>query len=403
MFQKPLFCRKNIVSDVPLYFRRRYRKNQVVFSLVFNVGSAQDDLEHLGLAHFTEHLIFNWNREDVRGTVAQILDSDGDILAQTFTYCTCFKSIIHPANLDQSISVFYKLFCQPLITRSYFNIERDRILKELESTASGRLVDKVNVSVLGDYARSYCIGGYRDTLHKIRIDDIQRFYEQFYVKNRLSIILVGGIDSDIFLSRMSPMLDSIPAGNPLIPALSESQPYPNNFHRIVDDLDMSERIYRGFRMKAYNEIYINLYYEIIQTYVKSEFEGFAANIQFKGKWSVELDRRREYFVLNIKIFDTHGKKIAIANQIQKIINDLRLRPLDRNKFWKTVQSLRNYFKIVINDPGKCCSYAISLINSYGKFPEITNPLDALRRLNMEGLHHIAGEELSDMNHFEVVN
>lgn len=380
---------------------RSCRGKESSYIIVVNVGSADESLEMLGLAHLTEHLIFDWERDGVRNVVREILNSEGNIFAQTCKYTTLFKVHIKSKFLEKSIDVFSSLFQSPIFTEERLKAEKSKILKEIESNKNGHLVENVNKRLLGNYPYAHCTGGYKETLKNIGLSDVKDFFKKYYVLNNISIIYKGGCKKEIFVKKMNSCLSCLPKGK----RNNHNVDYkiPNIKNVIKDTFDMSANVFCGFRVfGSLGKEEDNAYLSLIRFYVRSELEIWRKHNGFSCKLEVDLERYHHVSLFQIKFFNIKNEKQKIIDKISSIFTFLMREKIEKKDFERYRASMLKGIKKVYSDPELFCECYAKYVDKFAIVPQNHSLLNEFSNLDPVYLNKIARECFCDRNFFMVV-
>jgi zinc protease len=188
------------------YIRRNPRpEKRLELRLVINAGAVLEDDDQKGLAHFTEHMLFNGTRRFAKNDIVSYLESIGVRFGADLNAYTGFDETVYilpvptdkPGLVERSFDVLEDWAGGALFDSTEVVKERGVVLEEWRSGlgAGARIRDKqFPVLFQGSrYAVRLPIG---DTtiLKTANPSPLKRFYQDWYRPNLMAVIAVGDYD-----------------------------------------------------------------------------------------------------------------------------------------------------------------------------------------------------------------
>ncbi|MEJ7604334.1 MAG: pitrilysin family protein, partial [Kofleriaceae bacterium] len=170
----------------------------------YEVGSREDPAGKAGLAHLVEHLMFNLRPDGAQAPPLMQSINDLTTAFNAFTNwdTTQYMNTARVEHLDavlkiEAMRLFYG--CQTLSPAEFLR-EREVVrneIRERSGTAEGQIPQLVMSSVYPEgHAYARMIGGDDAQLTTITLDDACKFIKDFYVPERATVIIAGGIEVD---------------------------------------------------------------------------------------------------------------------------------------------------------------------------------------------------------------
>ncbi len=177
---------------------------QIEVDVRYEVGSREDPPGKAGLAHLVEHMMFQ-QRPD--GPDSPPLMRSIDQLTTFFNAFTNWDSTHYMlVGRQEQLDAFLKIesmrmfFRCKTITEDEFLREREVVRNEIrtrESTPEDRIPHITLAEVYPkDHAYSRMIGGDDTNLTSITLQDVCDFMDKYYVPERATVIVAGGVDRD---------------------------------------------------------------------------------------------------------------------------------------------------------------------------------------------------------------
>lgn len=191
------------------YYIRPNQKpaDKVELRLVINTGSILEDEDQLGLAHFTEHMLFNGTKSFPKNELVNKLQSMGVRFGADLNAYTSFDETVYmlpiPTDNPENVAIGFQILKEwaqfALMTDQDINDERKVILEEERTGkgASDRLQKKFLPKMLANsrYAERLPIGKVA-LLKTFKPDVIRRYYKDFYRPNLMAVVVVGDITTE---------------------------------------------------------------------------------------------------------------------------------------------------------------------------------------------------------------
>ena len=183
-----------LITDKNLY------SNVVVVDFWVKTGALYETLENSGASHFMEHMFFQGTKKRP-GKSADYIKKMGASFNGATSYDYVHYYIEAPKNkLEESIDILNDMLSNADINEKKFEEERGVILAELASRLSNPMqyINDTFGGVIFDqnYPYGKLLGGKYEIIEKMSISDLQYFYNTFYTKDRIAIVVTGNFDEE---------------------------------------------------------------------------------------------------------------------------------------------------------------------------------------------------------------
>ncbi|HHT9125891.1 MAG TPA: M16 family metallopeptidase [Candidatus Brocadiia bacterium] len=187
-------------------------------SIIVSVGSRYEPEGLNGISHLIEHILFRedwWPPYDneaaiqcdaERDEIFNQIRSSGGILngSTTFEYTRYY--VTAPASEFKNVlGGLSRLVLEPCFNRRGINLEKKVILHEIAFTKNNPFAiayySLIN-RVIPDNPLGRPIAGTTLSIKTISFDRIREFYQTYYIPNNMTVVIVGGIDTEIALSEV---------------------------------------------------------------------------------------------------------------------------------------------------------------------------------------------------------
>ncbi|MDX2305444.1 MAG: insulinase family protein [Microscillaceae bacterium] len=201
-------------------------EKRVELRLAVNAGSMQEDEDQLGLAHFTEHMLFNGTKNFKKNDIVDYLQSVGVKFGADLNAYTSFDETVYmlpiPSDdeviLEKGFQILEDWAHQATFDPQEIDKERGVVIEEwrIGRGASQRMRDQWFPVLFKDsrYANRLPIGK-KEILESFKYETIKRFYKDWYRPDLMAVIVVGDIDVDAMVKKIETHFGKItPVSNP---------------------------------------------------------------------------------------------------------------------------------------------------------------------------------------------
>ncbi len=216
-----------LIGELDNGLRYYVRENQAPggrasLRLVVDVGSALEDDDQKGGAHFLEHMLFNGTELFPANELISVLEQFGaefgpDVNAYTSVDETVYELTIPTDDdeiIDTALDVLLEWAANATIDEDDVNDERGVVLEEWrlsEQSADGRVYSRYRDLLLAgtEYEGTDPIGS-EASIGALDSDALRRFYEDWYRPDLMTVVAVGDFDVNDMEERISDRFADLP-------------------------------------------------------------------------------------------------------------------------------------------------------------------------------------------------
>ena len=193
-------------NGLTYYIRQNKKPEQKVeLRLVLNAGSILEEEDQQGLAHMAEHMAFNGTTHFKKNDIVSFLQNIGVGFGNDLNAYTSFDETVYilpiptdkPGNLEKGFQVLEDWAHNVTYLTDDINGERAIILEEsrMGKGANDRIFRKVYPHLFegSKYAKRLPIG-IDSIIQNFPVDNIRRFYKDWYRPDLMAVIVVGDLD-----------------------------------------------------------------------------------------------------------------------------------------------------------------------------------------------------------------
>jgi zinc protease len=189
----------------------------VVCDLFYPVGSFDEPPGQTGLAHFVEHMLFKGTEQFPKGQIDRlVLLAGGQSNAETSEDSTHYWFAFPRERWELALAIEADRMHRARFDAGEVEVERRVIIEERArelNSPQGRL-DQTHLALT--YLRHPYrnpVLGWPEDIARIGADDLEAFYQAHYRPDGAILIVVGDLDPDAALDRISSHFADVPAGD----------------------------------------------------------------------------------------------------------------------------------------------------------------------------------------------
>ncbi len=190
----------------------------VAISVLYHVGSKNEDPERTGFAHFFEHLMFEGSPNIPRGEYFKIIEAAGGELNANTSFDRTFYYEILPSNqlelgLYMESERMLHLKIDSIGVETQRKVVKEERKQRYENQPYGSLIEKL-------FSNAYKVHPYRWTpigqvqyIDQAKLDEFIAFYKKYYVPQNATLSIAGDIDIEKTKELVQKYFGEIPKGN----------------------------------------------------------------------------------------------------------------------------------------------------------------------------------------------
>ena len=171
----------------------------VITSVMYHVGSKNENPERTGFAHFFEHLLFEGTANIKRGEWFKIVTSNGGINnANTSEDRTYYYEVFPSNNLELGLWMESERMLHPVINQIGVDTQNEVVKEEkrlrVDNQPYGSLIAEVKKNMYVKHPYRWATIGSMEHLDASTLEEFQAFNKKFYVPNNAVLVVAGDLN-----------------------------------------------------------------------------------------------------------------------------------------------------------------------------------------------------------------
>ncbi|MEO6883214.1 MAG: pitrilysin family protein [Bacteroidia bacterium] len=380
----------------------------VAVTMLYHVGSKNEDSTRTGFAHFFEHLMFEGSDNIKRGEYMKIVQNAGGELNANTTFDRTFFYEILPSNqLELGIWLESERLMHAKIDSAGVETQRKVVKEELkernENTPYGSILNQM-------YAHAYTVHPYRWTptgtdknINKATIAEFRDFYKTFYVPQNATLSISGDIDIEQAKKMIAKYFMDIPKGTRLIPRPTVVEPMKTKEVRdtVYDHIQLPA-VVEGYHIPAESSkdfyavsMLTTLLSQGKSSLLQKEVVDKEQKAVFAGAFSIPTEDPGLALMFGVANMGVDPKDLE--NAMNSEFDSVKVKLITEEQFQKVRNQIENQF---INKNATNAGIAESLSNYhvyFGNTDLINNEIKKYMDVTREDIQNAANKYLTKEN------
>ena len=236
MAQKIDFTEYNLDNGLHVVLHQDKSAPVVAVSVMYHVGSKNEDTARTGFAHFFEHLLFEGTENIKRGEFMKLVsDNGGENNANTTQDRTFYYEVFPSNDLKLGLWLESERMMHPVINEIGVKTQNEVVKEEkrqrIDNQPYGNFAYEVFRRLFTDHPYRWQTIGSMANLDSAKLGEFKAFFKKYYVPNNAVLSIAGDINIDSTKKLVSAYFSPIPKGAPVVYNKIEEAPLT---HEIVD-------------------------------------------------------------------------------------------------------------------------------------------------------------------------
>jgi len=171
----------------------------IITSVMYHVGSKNENPERTGFAHFFEHLLFEGTENIKRGEWFKIVTANGGTNnANTSEDRTYYYEVFPSNSLELGLWMESERMMHPIINQIGVDTQNEVVKEEkrlrVDNQPYGSLIAEVKKNMYFKHPYRWATIGSMDHLDAAKLEEFQAFNKKFYVPNNAVLVVAGDLN-----------------------------------------------------------------------------------------------------------------------------------------------------------------------------------------------------------------
>ncbi|PTT01048.1 peptidase M16 [Pedobacter sp. HMWF019] len=201
----------------------------VAVSVMYHVGSKDENPDRTGFAHFFEHLLFEGSDNMKRGDFMKIVSSNGGQNNANTTQDRTFYYEVFPSNqLELGLWLESERMLHPKIDEAGVKTQNEVVKEEkrmrIDNKPYGKFAENIFTHLFEGHPYSWQPIGSMAHLDAAKLGEFIAFFKKYYVPNNAVLTIAGDIDPEKTKALIAKYFDEVPKGAEVVKQTFELKP-----------------------------------------------------------------------------------------------------------------------------------------------------------------------------------
>jgi zinc protease len=230
----------------------------ITVQIWYKVGSRNEVMGRAGLSHMLEHMMFKGTKKYGKGEFSKIIKKNGgnDNAFTSQDYTAYFENLAAD-KLELALELESDRLQGLLLDDKEFQLEREVVKEErrlrVEDNPQAYLVEQMFAQAFMEHPYHWPIIGWFNDLNAMTRDDLKRHYDQYYLPNNATLVIVGDVKAEAALPLIKQYFEGLRPGNPPLPEQIVDPPQNGERRIVVKREAQLPFIYLGYKVPNFKD------------------------------------------------------------------------------------------------------------------------------------------------------
>lgn len=193
----------------------------VAVSVMYHVGSKDEDSTRTGFAHFFEHLLFEGTENIKRGEFMKLVSSNGGQNNANTSQDRTFYYELFPSNqLELGLWLESERMMHPIINEVGVKTQNEVVKEEkrlrIDNSPYGKFSENIFKHLFAGHPYRWQPIGSMANLDSAKLGEFVSFFKKFYVPNNAVLVVAGDLDLEKTKDLVKNYFNDVPKGAPVV-------------------------------------------------------------------------------------------------------------------------------------------------------------------------------------------
>lgn len=379
----------------------------VAVTVLYHVGSKDEQVGRTGFAHFFEHLLFGGSENIGPGEYSKIVQSNGGALnANTNQDRTFYYDLLPSNQLELGLWLESERMLHARITQEGVNTQREVVKEEKRLRIDNQPYGSFQAEMFGrafkKHPYTWTPIGTMDDLNAAELSGFVDFYNQFYVPNNATLSIAGDLDPEEAEELIRKYFSDIPSGEPVVHPSIEEPALGNEIVDTIYDNIQLPAVFVGYRIPS--ESHKDAYALGMLNNVLSRGGSSILNRKLVDDQQIALQVASFPYTLedyglfiNLALVNGDNTTSSLLSSIDEEIVKLQNELISEQVYQRALNQMESSF---ISSNSTMAGIAESLANYhvyYGDANLINTEIERYRKVTREDIQRVASDYLTPDN------
>lgn len=215
--EKVKYVEYDLANGMHVILHEEHATPIVVVSVLYHVGSKNENTNRTGFAHFFEHLLFEGTTNIKRGEYSELVEKNGGVLnANTSQDRTYYYEILPSNQMELGIWLESERLLHAKVEQTGVETQREVVKEEkrqrMDNQPYGSFMGNMFEAAYDKHPYSWIPIGSMEDLNAAQEIDYVNFYRTFYVPSNATLSIAGDINIEETKKLIDKYFASIPKG-----------------------------------------------------------------------------------------------------------------------------------------------------------------------------------------------
>lgn len=379
----------------------------VVVSMLYHVGSKNEDTARTGFAHFFEHLLFEGSKNIKRGEFDKyITNAGGDNNANTSQDRTFYYELLPSNQLDLGLWLESERLMHaqilPIGVETQRQVVKEEKRQRVDNQPYGTLLENVFKRAFTVHPYNWVPIGSMEHLEAAKLEEFVAFYQKFYVPNNAVLSIAGDFDIPSTKSKIEQYFGPIPRGADIVRPQIQEPPLGGEKRDVIYDNIQLPAVIQAYRAPAQgtDEYYA---FNVLSSILSGGESSRMNKVIVDKKEQAVAAGAFPFFLedaglfINFAVANMGIKAADLEKSIDSLITEVKTALVSEREFEKVRNQIESNF---IQQNASMAGIAESLANYevyFGDANLINTEIERYRKITREDLRKVAQKYLVPEN------
>lgn len=377
----------------------------VTTSVMYHVGSKDENPERTGFAHFFEHLLFEGTKNIGKGEWSKIVSSNGGSNnANTSDDRTYYYENFPSNKLELGLWMESERMLHPVIDQQGVDTQNEVVKEEkrlrMDNAPYGNILSAVKENLFKNHPYRWSPIGSMEHLDAATLEEFRAFNDKFYVPNNATLVVAGDIDIEKTKKLINAYFSEIPKGEPVVKEKFVEEPIKEQIEATYHDPNIQipaiALAWRTPSMKERDAYVLDMISSVLSDGKSSRLYKKLVDDQKQalqiGAFNIAQEDYGQYVVFGLPLGETSLD--TLVSEVDEEIRKLQTELISQREYEKLQNKFENRY---VNSNSSVAGIASSLATYhqlYGNVNLINEEIDIYRSITREEIRDVAKKYLN---------